>query len=316
MIRLGLCCIFRQAPIRFRRTTAAWLSRRSRVVAQQHLADLCRHNAAALGQALQYCRDYGIGCFRITSAILPLKSHPVFGYDIQDLPSHTEIVAAFQRCGRFARRHGIRTTFHPDQFTVLSSPRAAVVRSSIAQLEYLAEVAEWVGADVITLHGGGGYGNRPAALQRLTSCIPGLPHPVRTRLAMENDDRIYPPREILTVCAKTGVPFVYDVHHHRCLPDGAGVEETTCAARATWKREPLVHLSSPRDPGAHGRALTRHHDYIDPADFPECWRELDITVEVEAKAKELAIGRLRQWLLRTQAGCVRSPVVQRQAQGR
>jgi len=35
-----------------------------------------------------------------------------------------------------------------------------------------------------------------------------------------------------------------------------------------------------------------HHDYIDLKDFPTEWRKLDITVEVEAKAKELAVQRL------------------------
>ncbi len=34
------------------------------------------------------------------------------------------------------------------------------------------------------------------------------------------------------------------------------------------------------------------HDYIDEQDFPAMWRSLDITVEVEAKAKELAVRRL------------------------
>jgi UV DNA damage endonuclease len=33
----------------------------------------------------------------------------------------------------------------------------------------------------------------------------------------------------------------------------------------------------------------RHHDFIDVKDFPKCWRDLEITVEVEAKAKEVAV---------------------------
>jgi len=35
-----------------------------------------------------------------------------------------------------------------------------------------------------------------------------------------------------------------------------------------------------------------HHDFIDPGDFPECWLKADITVEVEVKAKELAVLKL------------------------
>ena len=95
------------------------------------------------------------------------------------------------------------------------------------------------------------------------------------------------------MCNKLKVPLVYDVHHHRCLPDGAGVAETTCQALLTWNREPLFHLSSPIN-GWNRKDANKHHDYIDPKDFPDVWRALDITVEIEAKAKELAVIKLMQ----------------------
>ena len=61
----------------------------------------------------------------------------------------------------------------------------------------------------------------------------------------------------------------------------------------TWgKREPLFHISSPLE-GWRGRRPGRHHDYIDPQDFPTGWLKLRLTVEVEAKAKELAVRKLR-----------------------
>ena len=86
---------------------------------------------------------------------------------------------------------------------------------------------------------------------------------------------------------------VPDVHHHRCNPDGLTVEAATQLAVATWSREPLFRLSSPIE-GWDGPKPSRHHDYIDADDFPTCWGKLDITVEVEAKAKELAILKLRR----------------------
>ena len=42
--------------------------------------------------------------------------------------------------------------------------------------------------------------------------------------------------------------------------------------------------------------MRNHHDYINHDDFPELWLDLDITVEVEAKAKELAVIRLMREL--------------------
>jgi UV DNA damage endonuclease len=71
--------------------------------------------------------------------------------------------------------------------------------------------------------------------------------------------------------------------------------ETTQAAIDTWSREPLFHISSPRN-GWEAGSPRFHHDYIDPSDIPAVWLTLeqDITVEVEAKAKELAVNRLRK----------------------
>ena len=133
---------------------------------QHKLSRLCLANAESMLLALQYCADSDIGCFRIGSSILPVKTHPQVGYSVDDLPESDMIVGAFRRCGAFAGKHGIRTVFHPDQFVVLNSPREDVVEKSIDELEYQAEVAEWVGADVINIHGGGAYGDKTEVLAR------------------------------------------------------------------------------------------------------------------------------------------------------
>ena len=86
MIRLGLCCIFREAPIKFRRTTAKYLLSKSGPARATHLASICMHNADALYQAVEFCADNGIGAFRINSQILPVKTHPEAGYERHELP--------------------------------------------------------------------------------------------------------------------------------------------------------------------------------------------------------------------------------------
>jgi UV DNA damage endonuclease len=95
--------------------------------------------------------------------------------------------------------------------------------------------------------------------------------------------------------------LVYDVHHHRCLPDQLSVEQATEQAIATWNREPLFHISSPID-GWQGAKPERHHDYIDISDFPACWLKKSLTVEVEAKAKEAAVEKLMAELKQKQSG--------------
>jgi UV DNA damage endonuclease len=259
------------------------------------LAELCRDNSEALLASLRFCATHGIGAFRINSQILPLKTHPEAGYEMADLPGGHEVVLRFRQCGVFAREHDVRLSFHPDQFVVLNSPNDRTLAHSLAEVDYQAEVAEWVGADTLNIHGGGGYGDKAAALTALRRNIERLPDRVRSRLTLENDDRVYTPSDLLPVCADTEVPLVYDVHHHRCLPDGLSIEAATERAVATWNREPLFHISSPLE-GWAGPKPERHRDYINSSDFPLDWKNLSLTVEVEAKAKELAVLRLLTWL--------------------
>jgi len=293
-LRLGLCCQFLEQPIKFRVTTATAMQRLPRREQLARFAELCPGNAEALLAALQFCAAHGIGSFRILTPIMPVKTHPTVGYRVEELPGADKIVAQFRRCGEFARTHNIRTGFHPDQFVVLNSPNATIVARSVADLESQAELAEWTNADTVNIHGGGGYGDKPAALERFRRNLEKLSPRARSRLTVENDDKTFTPADLLPLCRSEGVPLVYDAHHHRCLPDDLSVEQATEAAHATWKnREPLFHLSSPLA-GWSGSKPERHHDYIDPKDFPAAWRGWAVTVEVEAKAKELAVAKLKR----------------------
>ncbi|MHC4946617.1 MAG: UV DNA damage repair endonuclease UvsE [Planctomycetota bacterium] len=297
MVRLGLCCQFYRASIKFRTATAAGLKHLSRDEALNKLADICLHNAEALREALGFCAEHSIGAFRVSSPILPLKTHPEAGYDVEELPGADRIKKLFKACGSFARRQGIRLSFHPDQFIVLNSPREEVVQSAVEELVYQAEVSEWIGGDVINIHAGGVYGDKKAALSRFKKNYRSLPAKVKRRLTLENDDKNFTPEDLLPLCRQMKIPLVYDVHHHRCNPDRLGVKEATDQAIATWNREPLFHVSSPKE-GWKGKMPQRHHDYIHLRDFPSYWMDLDITVDVEAKAKELAVLRLQRALAR------------------
>ncbi len=313
-MRLGLCCLFHSEPIKFSTTTATSLRRMARADALAKLSRLCLANAEALLAALTYCKAHGIGCFRVNSRILPIKTHPDCGYTMNELPDGEQIVGRFRECGTFVKKHKLRTCFHPDQFVVLNSPREDVVEKSLQELEYQAEVAEWISADVINIHGGGAYGDKPKALAELALNLDRLSPRARSRLTVENDDRLYTPADLLPICKATGVPLVYDVHHHRCNPDGLSIQQATKQALATWNREPLFHISSPIQ-GWDGPKPQRHHDFIDVNDFPDCWRRRRITVEIEAKAKEVAVARLLKDLASTQPAAIWSVYLLRCADG-
>lgn len=189
--RLGLCCQFSAEPIKFRTTTVTSILRLPKQQRLEKLSGLCLANANALMDSLNYCANHDIGAFRINSQILPVKTHSEAGYDISELPDSTDIIARFRECGAFARTNRLRLSFHPDQFVVLNSPNPKTLEHSKAELNYQAEVAEWVGADTINIHGGGAYGNKKSALLVLRKNVATLPEPVRSRLTLENDDKVY-----------------------------------------------------------------------------------------------------------------------------
>ena len=297
-LRLGLCCAFANEPIRFKATTAKTLALIPRAQQLASLSALCRYNAATLLQAVHAVKRLGIGAFRVLSPIFPRSTHPAVGYTLEDLPDAPAIAASFREVRLFCADNDIRLSFHPDQFISLSSLRLEVTVKSIQELEYQGSVAELIGAEVINLHGGGAQGGKPATLARLAENISSLSTRIRQRLTLENDDTIYTVRDLLPLCHDLAIPLVYDVHHHRCNPDGLTVEEATSLAMATWvprAQQPWFHVSSPKN-GWDGGAPRSHADYLDPGDFPACWHALSVTVDVEAKAKELAVLRLKRAL--------------------
>jgi len=287
MIRLGLCCKFIKEPIHFRTTTATYLSRLKNIY--PFLNELCTHNVHALEDSIEYCIAHKIGCFRISSRFLPVATHPDFLYSIDDLPSSGEILTTLQRCKKRAKEANIRLSFHPDQFVLLSSKDEAIIEKSLRDLEYHTYLATYVGADVINIHGGGAYDNKTTALTRFVKNFSRLSKKAQQLLTIENDDRVYTPTDLLPLCKELKIPLVYDAHHHRCLPDQLSIEEGTQKALSTWNREPLFHISSP----LHNKKFRSHNDYVDSKDVPECWKKVpNLTVEVEAKAKEKAVLRL------------------------
>jgi UV DNA damage endonuclease len=306
-LRLGLCCTFSTQPIKFRITTARRAGGLAAGARAAVYAELVLHNARAVGEAVAWCAANGVGAYRVPSQIFPLYTHPDVGYRWTDLPNATDVEAILRRVRRRAAEADVRLSFHPDQFVVPGSANPATVAASLAELEYQAEVAGLLGAAQITIHGGGAQGGKGAALERLVAGLDRLSPGARALVVLENDDRVYTVEDLLPVCRAAGVPLVYDVHHHRCHPDALSIDEATAAAALTWgEREPWLHLSSPAA-GWGGGDPRPHADEIDLRDLPEGWRGLRATVDVEAKAKEVAVLALRRALERGGAAVKRRP---------
>src|SRR3954449_3168578 len=164
---------------------------------------------------------------------------------------------------------------------------------------------------VVVLHVGGGQGD---ALGRFEAGYARLTDAARSRLVIENDDRTFGLGAVLELSRRTGVRVVWDILHHHCHdPDGIPDREALERALATWPRNvtPKIHFSSPKTAMEErkrraGRRIERtwvlpqlraHADVIDPIAFEHFLRDtaagLEFDVMLEAKAKDLALLRLR-----------------------
>lgn len=287
--RWGLCCQFLDSPIRFRQATHRYCSTLGASESRKYLSEIVLSNAQALIDAIQRCSALRIGAFRITSQFMPLATHPVSGYHPEALPDWSSISEKLVEASSLAKRNDVRLSFHPDQFVVLNSESERVVDASIAEMEHQSMVARLVGAQALTLHGGGMTGGAAAAIERLERGVDKLSANARAFLALENDDRSFSPGDLLPFCERSGIPFIYDVHHHRCNPDAISIAEATTRSVATWReREPWTHISSPKS-GWESPNPRLHADFIDPRDVPLEWFGKRMTIDVEAKQKERAV---------------------------
>ncbi|MBB6099451.1 UV DNA damage endonuclease [Deinobacterium chartae] len=289
-VQLGLVCITRSDSVRFRTLTRTRYLALPEEERFPRLQALYAENLRRLYRALDFCAENDIHLYRMSSDLFPLADlEGSVGLEVL-----TELQPALAGIGPRAEELGIRLVIHPEQFIVLSSDSPDVVARSIKALEIFGHSFDLMGLprsawSPIIVHGG-----KSGRAERLGEVIrTRLPETVRARLALENDEYAYGPQEILEVCRSTGVPFVYDAHHHAVSArlgsyEDPAVRHFTEAARATWPQPEwqVVHLSNGRE-SFNDR---RHSDFISlmpSAFFDVPW------IELEAKAKDEAIALLR-----------------------
>lgn len=262
----------------------------------------------ALHRILDHLSEQEIRMYRISSDFVPYATHP-------DLPQfHRQIeehAADLGRLGRRAAELDVRLSLHPSQYVVLNAEDPDIVDKAAADLESqarLLDAMEQGPEAVVVLHVGGTYGDKPAAVERFLRGWEALPEPARRRLVIENDEISYTVQDCLEVHDRTGLRVVFDHQHHRLNPGDLGLNDAARAALATWPEgvTPKVHFSSARlDARAVKRRgkvrvepplLRQHADYVDPwtfSDFLDDLRDVPFDVMLEAKAKDLALLRLR-----------------------
>ena len=276
-----------------------------------------RWSLEALHRVIDYCERHGIRMYRMTAALAPYATHP-------DLPQFhhqvDECGAELAELGARARAAGVRLSTHPSQYIVLNSEDPGIRAGAARDVELQAALLDAMGTGpeaVCVLHVGGAAGGLPAAMDRFEAGLETVSERARERLVIENDDRTFSLADVMKLHRRTGLRVVWDILHHHCndpedIPDREALE----LALSTWTPPvmPKIHFSSPKTAMEErkrrvGRRVERswvlpqlraHADVIDPIAFEHFVREtaagLEFDVMLEAKAKDLALLRLRAQL--------------------
>lgn len=252
-------------------------------------------NLDALEAILEWNLEHDIRFFRMGSSIIPFASHLAFPLDWE-----AEFSSRLAAIREYVQAHGLRLSMHPGQYTVLNSPDEQIVRRAVQELEYHARFLQAVAPDrgTMTLHVGGAYGDKEAALKRFAANVEQLSPTARKRLTLENDDKLFTIHEVLGLCEGLELPAVFDFFHHQCNHAGedwrGDLLPLLVRVVDTWRgKAPKFHLSSPKEAGK-----SAHADYVAEGDLEEVKTIMEgvdgeeaFDLVLEAKMKDKAVLR-------------------------
>ena len=254
-------------------------------------------NVTDLLEIVKWNEKNNVKFFRMSSEMFPWASH----YNIDDMPDIEKISEKLKEVGDFAKKHNHRLTYHPGPFNKLASPKDNVVKNTITDLEIHGKVMDLIGLPrnhwaKINIHVGAAYGDKPTALATFNKNVEKLNPAVRTRLTVENDDKssLYSTSELYEgVYKQTGIPIVFDYHHHKFCTGGLSEQDALELALSTWGNTiPVVHYSeSAREEQKNPKLKEQKHSNYIYNNINNYNNNLHIMVE--AKAKELAVMKYK-----------------------
>lgn len=281
-MKIGYPCINRSIECQGGRTF------RLKSYSGKRLREVIENNLRCLWRMLEYNEEKGILFFRISSDLIPFASHPVCKVRWQKIYK-----SDFQDIGKFIKKHRMRISMHPDQFTLINSQDESIFERSVMELSYHADVLDLLGLGPtakIQIHVGGVYGDKETSLARFVNRYALLPASVRAHLVIENDERCYNVKDCLSISDETGLPVLFDSFHNSIYSFEASTKDVMKAVVRTWGSIdgiPMVDYSSQEGgakPGAHAQTI----DIDDFAAFLRSSKPFDFDIMLEIKDKEVS----------------------------
>jgi UV damage endonuclease UvdE len=262
----------------------------------EYVKELAVQNVKDLLTILKWNKQNDIYFMRLSSEMFSFASHLEHGYSLDFADT------LLKEVGIYANENGMRLTFHPGQYDVLSSPSETVILNTISDLNMHCDILDRMGMgkdSVMIIHGGGVYNDKEASLKRLKENILRLPEKTRNRLVLENCEMSYCLEDLLPISEELSIPIVIDTHHNAIYPSSQPIEFYYERVFKVWFDrgiKPKVHVSN-SVPGileTDNKTMRRKHsDYIQFLHKPLYLIKFPIDIMLECKMKEKALLKLR-----------------------
>lgn len=253
---------------------------------EQRFRETVENNLDCLSQILHYNVKNQILFFRITSDLIPFASHPICKINWQD-----DYYSTFKEIGSYIKKNHIRISMHPDQFILLNAKYNNIIKRSIMELKYHAEILDLLQLDMtakIQLHIGGVYGDKNASIKRFIKNFQDLPEKIKRRLVIENDHQRFHLKDCLKISEKISIPILFDYFHHQIYNIKDKFNQQFADYVNSWGEIdgiPLCDYSSQQQ----NRPKGSHAYTINLADFRyflDLIKPYDIDIMLEIKDKE------------------------------
>ena len=289
-IRLGYACV----PVTINETSSHTLTftnyKKLGNRANEKLDSVIKSNFESLEKILKYNIRNDITFFRMTSELIPLVSHPLVEYDFIN-----QYKDYYKKIGDIIKENNLRVDIHPSAYTVLNSVNEEVVTSTINILEFYQKMYKEMGIkSKIVLHVGSKVGGKNRSMKRFIENYNKINEKTKKIIVIENDDKSYNIRNVLSLCEKLNIPMVLDYHHFKVNKNNEKIENYIERIFNTWKDDiPKIHFSTSKDKNNK----RSHNDYINVDDFIDFIEKIkftkrDFDVMIEAKKKDEALFKL------------------------
>lgn len=257
----------------------------------EKITEITKHNLKVLNNIIDYNIISNIKLFRISSDLVPFGSSEINNV------KWWEIFSDELKCiGSKIKASNMRVSVHPGQYTVINSPTDDIVKRSVMDLIYHNRILDGLGMSSehkMVLHIGGAYGDKKTAIERFVENYKMLDDSIKSRLVIENDDKIYNIQEVLDIGTKLNIPVIFDNLHNeinKANEENYSEKYWIEQCKSTWKKgdgTQKIHYSQQ----AENKKIGSHSDYISINKFMNFYNMLnrnDIDIMLEVKDKNLS----------------------------